>query len=219
MKNKINGIDVSKYFIEVVDEGGSTINYKILPNIERLLVERIFEQNQQLKRLQQELDIKEKMLDKFMIGSGETLKKLQQENEKLKEIINRLQKDCKRNNDLYMKEWDKNYKLSEISKEYNARRCIEKLYRLICDDTKSVQETYITLKDEVSEFLRIHKTMSSKYEEAKQTYKQALEEIRKEANRLLFEENPIYGYNNSNYFEILAKYVLAKTDEALNDRD
>lgn len=50
-------------------------------------------------------------------------------------------------------------------------------------------------------------------------YRQALEEIRKEANRLLFEENPIYGYNNSNYFEILAKYVLAKTNEALNDRD
>lgn len=50
------------------------------------------------------------------------------------------------------------------------------------------------------------------------TYK-ALEEIRKEANRLLYEENPIYGYNNSNYFEILAKYVLAKTKEALNDRD
>lgn len=50
----INGIDVSKYFIYVVDEGGSTINYKILPNIERLLVERIFEQNQQLKHLQEE---------------------------------------------------------------------------------------------------------------------------------------------------------------------
>lgn len=54
MINKINGIDVSEYFIEVVDEGGSTIDYKILPNIERLLVERIFEQNQQLARLQEE---------------------------------------------------------------------------------------------------------------------------------------------------------------------
>lgn len=31
-------------------------------------------------------------------------------------------------------------------------------------------------------------------------YKQALKKIRKEANRLLYEENPIYGYNNSNYF-------------------
>ena len=55
-------------------------------------------------------------------------------------------------------------------------------------------------------------------EENEKLYK-ALEEIRKEANRLLYEENPIYGYNNSNYFEILAKYVLAKTKEALNDRD
>ena len=106
MANKINGIDISKYFIEVVDEGGSTINYKILPNFERLLVERIFEQNQQLKHLQ---------------------------------------------------------------------------------------------------------------EENKELYK-ALEEIRKEANRLLYEQNPIYGYNNSNYFEILVKYVLAKTKEVLNDR-
>ena len=50
----INGIDVSEYFIDVVDEGGSTINYKLLPNSERLLVEKIFEQNQQLKRLQEE---------------------------------------------------------------------------------------------------------------------------------------------------------------------
>lgn len=46
-------------------------------------------------------------------------------------------------------------------------------------------------------------------------YKQTLEEIRKEANRLLYEENPIYGYNNSNYFELLVKYVLAKTEEVL----
>lgn len=50
-------------------------------------------------------------------------------------------------------------------------------------------------------------------------YKQALEEIRKEANRLLYEENPIYGYNNSNYFELLAKYVLAKTKEVLEDNE
>jgi len=54
MTNKINGIDVSEYFIDVVDEGGSTIDYKILPNSERLLVEKIFEQNQQLKHLQEE---------------------------------------------------------------------------------------------------------------------------------------------------------------------
>ena len=62
MTNNINGIDVSEYFIDVVDEGGSTIDYKILPNSERLLVEKIFEQNQQLKRLQEENEeLKEKI--------------------------------------------------------------------------------------------------------------------------------------------------------------
>ena len=65
MTNKINGIDVSEYFIEVVDEGGSTINYKILPNFERLLVEKIFEQNQQLKCLQKENEgLKKKQITK-----------------------------------------------------------------------------------------------------------------------------------------------------------
>ena len=38
------------------------------------------------ERLQEELDIKEKMLDKFMIGSGEILEKLQQENEDLRQV-------------------------------------------------------------------------------------------------------------------------------------
>ena len=42
------------------------------------------------ERLNQELNIKEKMLDKFMIGSGETLEKLQKENEKLKNKNNDL---------------------------------------------------------------------------------------------------------------------------------
>ena len=181
----------------------------------------------QFKRLQKELDIKEKMLDKFMIGSGEILEKLQKENEELKETINRLQKDCKRNNDLYMKERDKNYKLSEISKEYNARRCIEKLYRLICDDTKSVQETYIALKDEVSEFLRIHKTMSSKYEEAKQTYKQALEEIRDIIELTYYSkgisEEPLsqldFMLDAINDYEQRRIKILIKINEVLNDRD
>lgn len=74
MTNKINGIDVSKYFIEVVDEGGSTINYKILPNIEILLVERIFEQNQQLKHLQEENEEQKeqiKQLEDFVKSDGE----------------------------------------------------------------------------------------------------------------------------------------------------
>lgn len=121
MTNKINGIDVSKYFIEVVDEGGSTIDYKILPNSERLLVEKIFEQNQQLKRMQQELDIKEKMLDKFMIGSGETLEKLQKENEKLKADLKGETEQCQK---WYQLETDKHFQmlkyeqaLEEIRKE------------------------------------------------------------------------------------------------------
>lgn len=75
----INGIDVSEYFIEVVDEGGSTIDYKILPNIERLLVEKIFEQNQQLKRLQEENEGL-KSLNDFNVQKIEVL---QEENEKL----------------------------------------------------------------------------------------------------------------------------------------
>lgn len=50
-------------------------------------------------------------------------------------------------------------------------------------------------------------------------YKQALEEIKKETHRLFYELNPIYGYNNSNHFEFLAKFVMKKTDEVLNDRD
>lgn len=140
MTNKINGIDVSKYFIEIVDEGGSTINYKILPNFDRLLVERIFEQNQQLKRLQkeneglkslndfniqkievlqeenkrlnQELDIKEKMLDKFMIGSGETLEKLQKENEELKKLKCKFKEYCTCDIEKYRSA------LEEIRKQY-----------------------------------------------------------------------------------------------------
>ena len=44
----------------------------------------------QLKYLQEELDIKEKMLNKFMIGSGEILEKLQKENDELKAGFNEL---------------------------------------------------------------------------------------------------------------------------------
>lgn len=49
-------------------------------------------------------------------------------------------------------------------------------------------------------------------------YKQALEEIKKETHRLFYELNPIYGYNNSNHFEFLAKFVMKKTDEVLNEK-
>lgn len=201
MTNKINGIDVSECekLGETIDGFTCGLGKRIRFANEIITKHNLCKDNpncyfKQLKRLQEE-NKRLQMLscvncgEKYLSPDGAELYEknvqLQKENEELKETINRLQKDCKRNNDLYMKEWDKNYKLSGISKEYNARRCIEKLYRLICDGTKSVQETYITLKDEVSEFLRIHKTMSSKYEEAKQTYKQALEEIREIAKHWL----------------------------------
>ena len=47
-------------------------------------------------------------------------------------------------------------------------------------------------------------------------YYKALEEIRKETEKLLYEQNPIFGYNNSNYFELLSKFILNKTQEVLN---
>lgn len=88
MTNNINGIDVSEYFIEVVDEGGSTIDYKILPNSERLLVEKIFEQNQQLKRLQEENEGL-KSLNDFNVQKIEVL---QEENEKLYKALEEIRK-------------------------------------------------------------------------------------------------------------------------------
>lgn len=111
MTNNINGIDVSEYFIEVVDEGGSTIDYKILPNSERLLVEKIFEQNQQLARLQEKneelkdrnanlrlnlatYDLPEikKVLTDWRTGKlDKKFKNLQKENEELKD---RLKNQC-----------------------------------------------------------------------------------------------------------------------------
>ena len=76
----------------------------------------------QFKRLQQELDIKEKMLDKFMIGSGETLEKLQKENEKLKADLKGETEQCQK---WYQSETDKHFQmlkyeqaLEEIRKEY-----------------------------------------------------------------------------------------------------
>ena len=163
----INGIDVSEcknFSCGICEEEN-----KIPRTIGRFTADCTFYPNcyfKQLKRLQQELDIKEKMLDKFMIGSGETLEKLQKENEGLKKL--------------------KKYYKGFVA---NCRYCDE-WYMDKCNYIK---------KD-------------NKYE-------QALKEIRKEANRLLYELNPIYGYNNSNYFEILAKYVLAKTKEVLDDRN
>lgn len=118
MTNKINGIDVSEYFIEVVDEGGSTIDYKILPNIERLLVERIFEQNQQLARLQEENEGL-KSLNDFNVQKIEVL---QEESEKLKEKNKELLNLSNNGGALLVAESTKNKKykqaLEQIRKEY-----------------------------------------------------------------------------------------------------
>lgn len=124
------------------------------------------------------LEFENKLLKADYEASEQENAELKTENARLKEIQKRLQDDLKRINKMYFKESDKNYKLSEISLEYNARRCIENLYKDICDDTKSVQETYILMKDRISEFLRIHKVMTLNYDEQKTTYRQTLQEIK-----------------------------------------
>ena len=88
-------------------------------------------------------------------------------------------------------------------------------FKRLQEENKELKNRLKTLDDE--EF--VYEVTEIEYNNFKKMnkYKQALEEIRKEANRLLYEENPIYGYNNSNYFELLAKYVLAKTKEVLNE--
>lgn len=102
----------------------------------------------------------------------------EQENEKLKEIQKRLQDDLKRTNEMYFKESNKNYKLSEISNEYNARRCIESLIAVLDNDTNSIEDNYKTIEKYIREFIRIHKVMTLKYDEQKTTYRKALEEIK-----------------------------------------
>lgn len=94
---------------------------------------------------------------------------------------------------------------------YYSQKAVDELQNVI----KRLQEENEGLKS-LNDF-NVQKIEVLK-EENEKLYK-ALEEIRKEANRLLYEENPIYGYNNSNHFEILAKYVLAKTKEVLEDSE
>ena len=166
MTNKINGINVSEYFIDVVDEGGSTIDYKILPNSERLLVEKIFEQNQQLKRLQEE-NKRLQMLscancgEKYLSPDGAELYEknvqLQKENEKIKTYIQKMDKP----------------QIKTIDSEI-ALKNIE------------LQKENEELKKQL-EFLRTHKTV---LDAERIKYKQDLEEIRehiKGLEKLLFE--------------------------------
>lgn len=98
MTNNINGIDVSEEIRYCNNCSNLGLDFKTgklycgLSNRKDELPEILscenFSSSCYIKRLQQELDIKEKMLDKFMIGSGETLEKLQKENENLKEQLN-----------------------------------------------------------------------------------------------------------------------------------
>lgn len=162
----INGIDVSEYFIDVVDEGGSTIDYKILPNSERLLVEKIFEQNQQLKRLQEEnkelknrnanlrlnlatYDLPEvkKVLTDWRTGElDKKFKKLQKENEELKE---------------------------------NKRRCAFKcLDNTFCNEAKIRIDKLELDKDCLNASLETARKYRGIAESDRDKYKQALENIR-----------------------------------------
>lgn len=124
MTNKINGIDVSKYFIEVVDEGGSTINYKILPNFERLLVEKIFEQNQQLARLQEENEGL-KSLNDFNVQKIEVLKEENEELKKLKKYYKGFVANCR-----YCDEWYMD-KCNYIKKENKYKQALEEIRKKI----------------------------------------------------------------------------------------
>lgn len=97
-----------------------------------------------------------------------------------------------------------------------------------CPMCQEWAEKYEKLKQENEELINRLQTIDDEiltveitqkdYDKYKK-YKQSLEEIKKETHRLFYELNPIYGYNNSNHFEFLAKFVMKKTDEVLNDRD
>lgn len=148
-KSIINGIDVSEYFIEVVDEGGSTIDYKILPNSERLLVEKIFEQNQQLKRLQEE-NKRLQMLscancgEKYLSPDGAELYEknvqLQKENEKQKEQIKQLEDFIKSDGEIDHINHEYTYKLRKENKELEKE--LEQLNKKCYETLKMLKHEY-----------------------------------------------------------------------------
>ena len=183
----------------------------------------------QLKRLQQENeDLKTyiQKMDKPEIKTidGEIALKnieLQQENKKIKKQYNCYACGNCRGKEDYIN-LEKHHK--EVRKQFDKLVKRNNTLSLRIEELEKENEK---LKEKIH-FKNLYK-LSGKcfFDEARQCNyfddfvkaRQALEEIRNEANRLLYEENPIYGYNDSNYFEILAKYVLAKTEEVLNDRD
>ena len=78
---------------------------------------------------------------------------LQKEVNQLKEQIKRLQEDLKIRCDMYFKESYRSYKLSEISCEWNARRCIEELEKfLINDDT--LTDKISNISSEIKRFFK-----------------------------------------------------------------
>lgn len=119
---------------------------------------------------------------------------------------------CSENPNCYFKQLKRLQEENEGLKSLNDFN-VQKI-EVLQEENEELKARLKTLDDEV---LTIEIT-PDEFERYKK-YEQALEEIRKEANKLLYELNPIYGYNNSNHFELLAKYVLAKTKEVLDDRN
>lgn len=143
----INGIDVSECEHHYTNPVNGVIYHgcAIYEQINELgySQDTLCEQNpncyyKQLKRLEQELDIKEKMLDKFMIGSGETLEKLQQENEGLKAKNKNYAKLMLEQQEISQKYWECIEKvkqtigvLTETCKVYPIKTNLDKLMTII----------------------------------------------------------------------------------------
>lgn len=168
----------------------------------------------ELKRLQQELDIKEKMLDKFMIGSGETLEKLQKENEGLKSL-----------NDFNVQKievlQEENEKL-KANKERCAFKCLDNTF---CDEAKIKIDKLELDKDCLNASLETARKYRGIAETDRDKYKQALEEIRKEYTNSIFyqcdkteEECPCHNCIILGQLDRVQNIVKI-VDEALNDRN
>lgn len=176
--SKINGIDVSE---PVLTATNNNIYYS-QNAVDELL--------NNIKRLQQELDIKEKMLDKFMIGSGETIEKLQEENEKIKKQYN-----CYACGNCNGKE-------DYIHLEIHHKGLRKQFDELVKENEE--------LKKQL-EFSRTHKTV---LDAEKIKYKQALEEIKTYINQEC--ENKQCPQTCANCF---IGNILIKANEVLEDSE
>ena len=81
----------------------------------------------------------------------EEIKKYREEITELKTQIKNLQDECKRVHEMYYKESYRNYKLSEISCEWNARRSIEKIEDILNSNS---QERLYEVLTEVKRFFK-----------------------------------------------------------------